>query len=171
MSDYIKRIRTTTGDKQIDYESLANLPTIPFQYIESLDTSNLVNLRDLESGCYVLYGKFRPYAGASNILTFSSSLQVNVVTKTAGTHVQVFYPVNNVVQFLSITDDSYERTNIYLNDINTAVGYIGSLNDLTTTEKTSLVAAINELVTSIANIPEVGGLTITDDGNGNVTIS
>lgn len=29
MSDYIKRIRTSTGDKQIDYTALANLPTIP----------------------------------------------------------------------------------------------------------------------------------------------
>lgn len=28
MSDYIKKIRTSTGDKQIDYQSLANLPDI-----------------------------------------------------------------------------------------------------------------------------------------------
>lgn len=34
MSDYIKKIRTSNGDKQIDYEALANLPTIP-----SVDTS------------------------------------------------------------------------------------------------------------------------------------
>lgn len=85
--------------------------------IESLDQNNLVNLRDLESGTYILYGKFRPYAGASNILTFSSSLLVNVITKTAGTHVQVFYPVNNVVQFLAITDTTYERTDVKLNDL------------------------------------------------------
>lgn len=26
MNDYIKKIRTTQGDKQIDYEALANLP-------------------------------------------------------------------------------------------------------------------------------------------------
>lgn len=34
MSDYIKKIRTSNGDKQIDYKALANLPTIP-----SVDTS------------------------------------------------------------------------------------------------------------------------------------
>ena len=34
MADYIKKIRTSNGDKQIDYEALANLPTIP-----SVDTS------------------------------------------------------------------------------------------------------------------------------------
>lgn len=28
MADYIKRIRTSDGDKQIDYEALANLPDI-----------------------------------------------------------------------------------------------------------------------------------------------
>lgn len=85
--------------------------------IESLDQNNVVNLRDLESGTYVLYGYFRPYSGAPNILTFSSDLLVNIITKTAGTHVQVFYPINNVVQFLAITDDSFERTDVKLNEV------------------------------------------------------
>ena len=89
----------------------------PIIYIESLDTSNLVNLRDLESGTYVLKGYFHPFNGSTASITFSSALLVNIITKTAGTHVQVFYPVNNCVQFLSITDDSYERTNVYLNDL------------------------------------------------------
>ena len=34
LADYVKKIRTSNGDKQIDYEALANLPTIP-----SVDTS------------------------------------------------------------------------------------------------------------------------------------
>ena len=29
MAEYIRKIRTITGDKEIDYESLANLPNIP----------------------------------------------------------------------------------------------------------------------------------------------
>ena len=86
-------------------------------YIASTDTENLVSLRDLASGTYVLYGKFRPYSGSTATISFASNLLVNIVTKTTGTHVQVFYPVNNVVQFLNITDDSYERTNIYLNNL------------------------------------------------------
>ena len=86
-------------------------------YIESTGTDNPVVLRELESGTYVLKGKFIPYTGATRTLSFSSSLLVNIITKTAGTHVQVFYPVNNVVQFLSITDDSYERTDIKLNEL------------------------------------------------------
>lgn len=110
--------------------------------IESTDQTNLTNLRDLTSGTYILKGYFRPYAGASNILTFASDLLVNVVTKTAGTSVQVFYPVNNLVQFLEITDSTYTRTDIKLNEM---LEHIGTLNNLTTTAKTDLVTAINEV--------------------------
>lgn len=93
-------------------------------YIESSDTENLVVLRELPSGTYVLQGKFSPYSGATRTLSFSSKLLVNVITKTAGTHVQVFYPVNNVVQFLAITDDAYERTDIKLNELAECVLYV-----------------------------------------------
>lgn len=114
------------------------------KYVESTDTSNLLNLRDFESGTYILSGKFRPYSGSTATISFANALLVNIITKTAGTHVQVFYPVNNCVQFLAITDDSYERTNVYLNDL---IDYIGTLSSLTTTEKTNLVGAINEVKT------------------------
>lgn len=86
-------------------------------YLESNDTDNLINIRDLDSGTYVFYGRFRPYAGASSTMTFSSNLTVNIVKRTSDTQVMVFYPVNNCVQYLLITDSSYERTNVYLNDI------------------------------------------------------
>lgn len=39
MSDYIKRIRTTEGDKQIDYKSLANLPTIDSELNKDSDNA------------------------------------------------------------------------------------------------------------------------------------
>lgn len=143
------------------------------------DTSNMLNLRDLASGTYVLYGKFRPYAGSTATVTFASDLLVNIITKTAGTHVQVFYPVNNCVQFLNITDSSYERTNVYLNDL---VTHVGTLSDLTTEEKTSLVGAINELaqksatpvvdgfspIATVKTVTEGAKITITDK-NGTTT--
>lgn len=84
------------------------------RFIESLDQEQQVNLRDLESGTYVLHGYFRPYAGSSHILSFASQLPVNIVTKSAMTYVQVFYPVDNIVQYLTITDDNYERKNVQL---------------------------------------------------------
>lgn len=85
--------------------------------IESLDTENLVVLRDLESGTYVLYGRFKPFASSDSAMTFSSSLLVNVLKRTSETHVQVFYPLNNCVQHLKITDTDYTRTDVYLNDL------------------------------------------------------
>ena len=94
-------------------------------YIESTDTDNPVVLRELESGAYVLKGKFLPYTGATGAISFASSFLVNIITKTAGTYVQVFYPVNNTVSFLSITDDSWERTDIQLNEL----GITASVDD------------------------------------------
>lgn len=85
--------------------------------IESLDNENMVVLRDLESGTYVLYGRFKPFQGSDSAMTFSSSLLVNVLKQSAETHVQVFYPRNNCVQHLKITDADYTRTDVYLNDL------------------------------------------------------
>lgn len=99
-----------------DNEGSTETTDSPIKYVESSD-DNLLNLRDFESGTYVLYGRFRAYNGSTATISFASALLVNIVTKTAGTHVQVFYPVNNCVQFLDITDNSYKRTNVYLNDL------------------------------------------------------
>ena len=136
------------------------------QFVASTDTSNLLNLRDFESGTYVLSGRFRPYAGSTATVSFASALLVNIITKTAGTHVQVFYPVNNCVQFLDITDDSYERTNVYLNDL---LASVGTLSNLATTDKTNLVAAINE-VFNTGGTPGADGKPGAD-GVGIATIS
>lgn len=87
------------------------------QRIESTDTENMVVLRTLESGSYVLYGRFKPYEGADSAMTFSSGLLVNVIKRTADTQVQIFYPVNNCVQHLTITDTAYTRKDVYLNDL------------------------------------------------------
>lgn len=118
-------------------------------YVASTDNANLVSIRDMESGTYVFYGKFKPYAASTSTLTFSSKLLVNIVKRTADTQVMVFYPVNNCVQYLKITDDTYERKNIYLNDLMASVDTletsVGTMSDLTTNDRTSLVAAVNEL--------------------------
>lgn len=89
----------------------------PIAYVESLDNDNLLNLRDLESGSYVVKGRFRPFEGADSTMNFSSSLIFNVIKSQAKSSIQIFYPTNNCVQFLEITDSDYTRTNVYLNDI------------------------------------------------------
>ena len=37
--------------------------------VESLDTQNLVNLRDLDSGQYIIYGYFSPYENSDISIT------------------------------------------------------------------------------------------------------
>lgn len=142
-------------------------------YVESTDTSNLVSIRDMESGTYVFYGKFKPYAASTSTLTFSSKLLVNLVKRTADTQVMVFYPVNNCVQYLKVTDDTYERKNIYLNDLMAAVDTLetdlGDLTALATTDQSNLVNAVNEVAESARKnyvTPQMFGAVgdgITDD--------
>lgn len=104
----------------------------PIKYVESVsdNAADVLSLRDLESGCYVLYGTFTPYAGSNRYVKFTSDLVVNVIKGTlsgVGTsHIQVFYPVNNVVQFLDITDASYTKTDIKLNELLTRVSALES---------------------------------------------
>lgn len=105
---------------------------MPVKYVESVSSNaeDALSLRDLESGCYVLYGTFTPYAGSNRYVKFTSDLVVNVIKGTlsgVGTsHLQVFYPVNNVVQFLDITDESYTKTDVKLNELLTRVSTLES---------------------------------------------
>ena len=80
----------------------------PITYIES-NTDNPVFLRDLESGTYVLYGKFKPFNGSTGTLTFSTGMLVSVQKASAMTYVQVFYSKSNTIQYLEITDEGYTR--------------------------------------------------------------
>lgn len=126
----------------------------PIQRIESLDESNLLNLRDLETGSYVLYGYFRPYAGASNYLPFDNLL-VNVYHVDEGSHLFEFSTANSEVNFIEILVDStadsgftYSRTAINMLELSGLIAKLGNLDDLTTTEKGTVVGAINEVAAS-----------------------
>ena len=87
-------------------EAIANFP---IKKIVSEDASNAVALRDLDSGSYVLEGKFKPYAGATGIFAFASALLVNIIKGSEKSSVQVFYPTNNCVQFLATQPCRYHR--------------------------------------------------------------
>ena len=64
MPEYIKRIRTTSGDKQIDYRSLANLP------VRKISTVNL-----LASGWV---GAASPYSQEVTIEGITANMQVDL---------------------------------------------------------------------------------------------
>lgn len=97
-------------------------------YIESLDLANPAVLRELDSGSYVLYGKFKAYSGDNTIIVFESKLNANIVKSTDCSSIMIFNPVNSKVECLTIYDDRYERTDVALQDV---VAHIGQLkNDL-----------------------------------------
>ena len=91
--------------------------------VESLDTQNLVNLRDLESGQYVIYGYFSPYENSDISISADNSL-ISVVWKTAGSHIICLDPLNAKIVFFEILVDEsepkgyqYTRTVIPLLDL------------------------------------------------------
>ena len=84
------------------------LAGLPIKYIES-DSSNPIYLREMESGTYILYGKFKPYNGSTGTFTFSTGMLVSIQKATETTYVQVFYSKSNTIQYLEITDEAYTR--------------------------------------------------------------
>lgn len=94
-----------------------NIPAQAIQRIESTDRTNALSIRSIDSGTYVLYGYFKPYDDATSTMAFSSNVLVNILKGATESHVQVFYPYNNAVQYLKITDGAYERKDTYLNNL------------------------------------------------------
>lgn len=91
--------------------------------IESLDQQNLVNLRDLESGQYIIYGYFSPYENSDIAMSADNSL-IGVVRKAAGSHIICLDPLNAKIVFFEILVDEnepkgylYTRTVIPLLDL------------------------------------------------------
>lgn len=86
------------------------LASQPIKYLESLDRNNCLNLYDLESGMYVLYGYFLVYPNATKRYTFSKMLFVAVSHGSISTCVQVLYPAYNTIQYLNIWKDENSET-------------------------------------------------------------
>ena len=123
-----------TGGATGEYDGTAEVTiTIPtggesggdcnIQRIESLDDSNLVNLRDLDSGTYILYGYFNPYSGSPDSITIDSCIAA-VVHLNAGSHIMVYNPRNFKIECYEILGNadegySYTRDVISLLDLRT----------------------------------------------------
>ena len=101
--------------------------------VESLDKTNVVQLRDLGTGLYVLHGYYSPFANSNISLSFDNTMVV-VSNKSAGSHILVFTGLNSVVNFLEILVDStnekgftYNRTNINLLDLHSLIERVTEL--------------------------------------------
>lgn len=89
--------------------------------VESLEETGLRNLRELESGTYILYGYFTPYPGAEDSITIDNCIAA-VVRMNAGSHVMVYNPRNFKIECYEILEGdgyTYNRDIISLLDLRT----------------------------------------------------
>lgn len=75
--------------------------------IESMEETGIRNLRELDSGIYILYGYFNAYPGAASYMPFDNRL-VTVEKQAAGSHLFVFQTLNAKVDFHEILVDESE---------------------------------------------------------------
>ena len=102
---------------------------LPVNYIESLDSENMVNLRDLDSGTYILKGKFRPFYGSTYIYTFSSGMLLSIVKQETTSYVQIFYSKDNTIQYLEIGDSSVTRKDAKLINMESIANKVTDINE------------------------------------------
>lgn len=86
----------------------------PIMLIESADKENRISLRSLENGTYILKGYFTAYEGSSASYTFATGMLVAILNSGDITYVQIFYPKNNTIQYLEISDTDVTRSDAKL---------------------------------------------------------
>ena len=101
----------------------------PVNYLESLDSANMVNLRDLDSGTYILKGKFRPFDGSTYIYTFSSGMLLSIIKQATTSYVQIFYSKDNTIQYLEIGDSSVTRKDAKLINMESIANKVTDINE------------------------------------------
>lgn len=85
------------------------------KYVESLDEENLVNLRDLESGMYILYGYFKPFPDSDSTLIVDRGFYM-VARVDEGSHLLSISPLNFKMTCHEIlVDDTNEKGFTYTN--------------------------------------------------------
>ena len=105
---------------EIDGERLIGLVESPSK------DGTILCLRDLDSGMYILSGRFKPYRSAAVTYSFSNNILASVIRDDDISYVQVFYPKDNTVQYFEIYDDDVLRKDTKLADVQ-------SVSNLTTT--------------------------------------
>lgn len=91
--------------------------------IESLDQENMVNLRDIEDGMYILYGYFKPFSGSDSTLIIDNGFYM-VTREDDGSHLLNISPLNFKMTCHEILVDdtaengfTYNNTRINLLDV------------------------------------------------------
>ena len=139
----------------------------PVNYLESLDSENMVNLRDLDSGTYILKGKFRPFEGSTHIYTFSSGMLLSIIKQETTSYVQIFYSKDNTIQYLEIGDSSVTRKDAKLINMESIANKVTDINEESDDyHYPSAKAVYNAITTNSITTSTATNLTGLLKGNG-----
>ena len=139
----------------------------PVNYLESLDSENMVNLRDLDSGTYILKGKFRPFEGSTHIYTFSSGMLLSIIKQETTSYVQIFYSRDNTIQYLEIGDSSVTRKDAKLINMESIANKVTDINEESDDyHYPSAKAVYNAITTNSITTSTATNLTGLLKGNG-----
>lgn len=130
-------------------------------YLENLDSNNRIPLRSLDSGMYVLHGYFTSYAGAPNSYTFSQGMLVSIGKATNQSYVQIFYSKDNTIQYLVITDDSVERKDAKLVNMESIANKVTEIDDSADDYHYPSAKSVYDALTK-ANGTNVGVIYVSD---------
>lgn len=119
-------------------------------FVESpTEDGALLCLRDMDSGMYVLSGRFKPYKFATVTYTYSNNILVSIIRDDDVSYVQIFYPKNNTVQYLEVYDDDVIRKDAKLADMQTVSNLVTAIDDGADDEHYPSAKAVKDLVDSI----------------------
>ena len=145
MSNLIKKIRTQSGDAQIDYEALANLPTSDKTLTQEGSFADAKEVGDrLSSFSDDIANKEESGTAESKVSAHNTSTDA---------HNDIRLLIQNLVNTVTTLLDSDDET---LDQTSEIVAYIKSnksLIDAITTSKVSVTDIIDNLTTNVANKP------------------
>lgn len=138
----------------------------PIKYIENTDSSNRTPLRSLSSGTYMLKGYFTAYEGSTASYTFSTGMLVAVVVSSGISYVQIFYPKNNTIQYLEITDDSVTRQDAKLIDMESVANMVTQVDESSDDSHYPSAKAVYDALIGISggSAARIGEVTLTASG-------
>lgn len=135
---------------------LAKAEDIPAIKLTSMDSSNPIVLRNLDSNVYVLHGYILPYQGSSDLYAAQTPIQAGVAKSSDASFVQLFFPYNNMLQYFEITDSSYTENTVNLNEV----------------AKTSDIPTVNNAKLTVQkNGTSVGTFTANQSTNATINIT
>ena len=138
----------------------------PITFVENTDSTNKVPLRTLASGTYMLKGYFTSYEGGTHSYTFSTGMLVAIVKQSSTSYVQIFYPKNNTIQYLEITDDSVMRQDAKLINMESVANMVTQVNEDSDDSHYPSAKAVETRITEVLPSLMQGATADTNGGSG-----